>query len=106
VGALKQQQLDQALGFFEKAAAESPELATAHYYLGVVRGRQGDAEGARRGFEKALQLQPDYAQAHASLAMLHWRQNGPDRGLPEFRGVVMSVPVLGEDNDNLGLALA
>jgi tetratricopeptide (TPR) repeat protein len=42
VDALKKQQLDEALNFFQQAIDESPELPTGYYYLGVAWDRKRD----------------------------------------------------------------
>ena len=106
VNALQDQKLDDALGFFQRAIEQGPELPTGYYYLGLTRERKGDAGQALTAFEKALELKPDYAQAHSSLGLLYWRQNDQRRALEEFRQAVMSDPDLAEAHYNLGLALA
>ena len=78
VDALKKQQLDEALTFFQKAIEQSPELPTGYYYLGVTWDRKQDDARAKEAYDKALQLKPDYAQVHSSLGLLYWRQNDPD----------------------------
>jgi len=75
VEALKQQKLDDALAFFQKAVEQGPEIPTGFYYLGVTWERKGETERALGAFQKALELKPDYAQAQTSLGLLYWRQD-------------------------------
>ena len=47
VNALKDEKLDDALGFFQKAIEKGPELPTGYYYLGLTWERKGDAAQAQ-----------------------------------------------------------
>ena len=94
VDALREQNLDAAMAFFNKAIEQAPELPTGHYYLGVTWQRKNDPERAHAAFEKALELKPDYAQAHASMGLLYWAQNDQTRAIEEFRQAVMSVTTI------------
>jgi predicted Zn-dependent protease with MMP-like domain/Flp pilus assembly protein TadD len=50
---------DEARDQLEQAVAEEPELADAHFYLGLIDERRGDQRGAARRFRKARRLEPD-----------------------------------------------
>jgi len=50
---------DEARRQLEEALAEEPDLADAHFYLGLIDERRGDRRGAERRFRKARRLEPD-----------------------------------------------
>lgn len=47
----------------------APELADAHYMLGVILHDQGALAEARRCFERALEINPGYTEAALNLAI-------------------------------------
>jgi Tfp pilus assembly protein PilF len=102
---LKKQDVDGALDLFQKAAVESPDLPTSHYYLGVAWQKKGYADKAPAAYQKALALKPDYAQVHASLGLFFWPSD-QGRARQEFRQAVLCDPDLAEAHYNYGLALA
>lgn len=51
--------LDRALALLRVALARDPELARAHYLMGLVLERFGQAAAARRRFHRAVRLDPD-----------------------------------------------
>ena len=57
VDALKKQQLDEALNFFQKAIEQSPELPTGYYYLGVTWDRKQDYARAKEAFDKGSAIE-------------------------------------------------
>jgi tetratricopeptide (TPR) repeat protein len=68
-----------------KALESDARYAPAHYELGLVLSRRGDAPGAVAEWRSALEIDPKYAEAHDSLgdalnaqgrtaeALAHWR---------------------------------
>lgn len=69
------ERLDRASAALERFLRESdgigtPPVQDAHYWLGVIRERQGAWGAARAEWERALALQPDYADARAKLDSL------------------------------------
>src|SRR5206468_11105742 len=58
---------------------EAPDLAAAHYYLGVVYlqqanvqiAQQANVQIARTSFTKAIELDPELAEPYLALARLH-----------------------------------
>lgn len=51
--------LDEATAAFEAVLEKEPREALAHWYLGLVAERRGDAAAATRHLEKARRLDPD-----------------------------------------------
>jgi tetratricopeptide (TPR) repeat protein len=57
--------LDGAFAAYRDAIRINPELALAHYNLGLALMDNGDNAGAKASFETYLCLDPDNAQAAA-----------------------------------------
>jgi tetratricopeptide (TPR) repeat protein len=72
---------DAAIEILEKAVAQSPKSADAHYYLGSAYGSKVQASGMLAGaryasriieeFEKAVALDPRYVEAHFGLVQVY-----------------------------------
>src|SRR6202011_206230 len=61
---LKQEDFAGAEALARRAVQEAPDVAEAHYVLGLaLLGRQ-DPKGAADSFRQALRLQPDHAAAY------------------------------------------
>ena len=64
---------DDAVGWYERAAAADPAWVLPVFKLGLVALNQGDIEGAKAHFARAVELAPDSpegAQAQAVLSQL------------------------------------
>ncbi len=61
----------------QRANAERPE---AHVKIGIVFGRRGRLEEARRAYEAALRIAPWFVPAHVNLADLLRREGRDDEG--------------------------
>jgi tetratricopeptide (TPR) repeat protein len=55
---------------WEQALRVKPDLADAHYNLGVALARAGRAPEAIEHYEQALRLRPDLTAARNALARL------------------------------------
>jgi len=53
-----------------KALALYPAFPAAYNALGVIAGRQGDRDEARRQFLKAVEIDPQHSEANANLARM------------------------------------
>lgn len=98
---------DLALPHFEAAAAYVPQLATAHYNLGVLKQQQSDPEAARREYELALKYSSDpteTVQAHTNLGFLMLDLNDPAAARDHFTSALKINP--DKQNTQLGLGLA
>ncbi len=79
-----EQSYAQALGFFEQAVAEDPELALAHVSLALIYSELGAGQGAglieptvayakaKAAVKKALELDPELGDAHGVSATLRF----------------------------------
>lgn len=61
---------DLALEFYQKAANADPQLAVAHFQVGVAKYQAGDLDGAAEALPRYLDLEPAGAQADAALEVL------------------------------------
>jgi len=64
-----------ALGVFERAAQRFPDIAEAHYFLGVAARRQGAFDKAEAALRRSLALKPDNADALAQLGYVVGQQD-------------------------------
>ena len=71
--------MDQAVPEFQTAIRLQPDLADAHYTLGVLYWQRGEFDKAVAELQSAIQNQPSYAEAHYTLGAV-FKQQGK---LPE-----------------------
>lgn len=67
------EQTSLARKLLENAIRHNPDLADAHYELGLLRQNQSDWAGSIPDLETALRLKPDFAKAHYRLALAYYR---------------------------------
>jgi tetratricopeptide (TPR) repeat protein len=60
-----------AFDAYQRAAGVTPNLADAHYAIGLYYYLGGDPETARIGFNNALKCNPDFALAHLGLGAIY-----------------------------------
>ena len=61
---------ESALRYFEKALEIDPNLAEAHYNLGITLKELGRLDDAEASFTQAIAMKPNYAEAQHSLVEL------------------------------------
>jgi uncharacterized protein HemY len=54
-----------------RAMALDPQLAEAHYALGIVHWQDGDFAQAAREMQAAIDLRPDYTDVAVSAGVMH-----------------------------------
>jgi len=62
--------LDIATQLVQRALEINPASPSAHFNLGLLRGKAGDTAAARAGYEAALARKPDYFEALFNLGVL------------------------------------
>jgi protein O-mannosyl-transferase len=80
---------------FEAAVRLIPELASAHYNLGVVLQMQNRAEDAARQYQLAISTAADplvAAQAHNNLGIMYLQTNDFARAMTEFSAAIVLNP--------------
>lgn len=79
--------LDEALADFNHAIDLDSTYARAYHLRGLVKDKQGDAEGALDDFSKAIEIEPEYAAAYYSRATLHTKMKHEDLALDDIEVV-------------------
>ncbi|MFT7671118.1 MAG: tetratricopeptide (TPR) repeat protein [Planctomycetota bacterium] len=90
--------LEEALGYFERALEQAPNLATAAE--GIARSQRllGRMEESQIAYERSVEIDPDYAIGHFNLAVLHARAGRGPEALSAYRE---TLRIRGEDFDTL-----
>ncbi|MBM3598995.1 MAG: tetratricopeptide repeat protein [Alphaproteobacteria bacterium] len=97
--------LDRADELAARAVRLAPELADAHYVLGMVRLRQGDRRAALSAFEAAARLAPDYAEAHYNRGTQHLELGDTGQAVAAFTRALELRPAYIDARCNLATAL-
>jgi tetratricopeptide (TPR) repeat protein len=82
---------DEAVEQYEKALALDPKSATAHYNLGGVLIRRGEAAAAERHFRAALEGKPS-APAYAGLGLALYQQGEVGEAIASLRAGIEADP--------------
>jgi Flp pilus assembly protein TadD len=92
---------------WEQMLRIDPSDARAHYNLGIVLERAGDAEGAITHYEQAIRIKPDFAMPHFDLAIALQRAGKVMDAIEEYEQVLRLKPGLAEPeaHNDLGNAL-
>ncbi len=64
---LNEGKLDEAITAFNKALAIDPDLASAHYNLGIAYEKKNQPEEARKHFQETIRIRPDFGEAYQAL---------------------------------------
>ena len=67
--ALRQGELEQAMGAFEELAKENPGLSGPMTNIGIIHLKQNQPEAAEKAFQEALSRNPESAPAHNQLGV-------------------------------------
>ena len=55
---------------YRKAIEIKPDIAEAHYNLGIILSDLGKSQDAELSYRKAIEIKPDYPEAHYNLGVL------------------------------------
>jgi serine/threonine-protein kinase len=104
---LKNGRLDGAIAAFKEAIRCNPDLALAHYSLGVALcDYRRDYDGAIAAFQEALRLRPGDAKTHYNLGVAFEGKGLPDEAIAAYRQAIALDPKEAQAYCNLGGALA
>ena len=84
---------------------KNPSCWMAHYNLGIVLSKQGEAEQAIGHYRRAVDLRPDYAEAHYNLGRLLAEQGRFDDAIAHYEKAAAINPADAEAQNNLGVTL-
>jgi tetratricopeptide (TPR) repeat protein len=79
----------EAIEVLKQALTKKPDLAEAHYYLGMSYYRMNQFEPAEGSLREALKLKNDtYPDAHYGLGMIHYKKREFDTAMRDFRTAI------------------
>ena len=88
--------LDGALDAATKAIGHSPDLAAAHYQVGLVQDARGEHAPAATEFARAGELDPQMAYAHYMAGMSYYRAKRVDKMAVYFENFLKLAPAAPE----------
>jgi tetratricopeptide (TPR) repeat protein len=77
---------------YQRARAQSPQLAEVYMYHGTALAAQNKYDAAVSELEKAIQLKPNNAETHAWLADVRERQHRPADAIEQYRIALQQQP--------------
>ncbi len=83
-----QNDLDAAIGHFQKAVENDFYLPGGHYALGIAQKKKGDFAAAEASFRRAVKVEPDSAKNYFNWGVLLTRLNKDQEALYAFRQAV------------------
>lgn len=89
---LKENKLAEALSSARAAAAAEPNLASAHYALGLIYKGRGELDDAARAFSEVLRLNPRAVVADVGLAQVRLLQNSVAKSAEHARDALKIDP--------------
>ena len=96
--------LEQALHYYQAAAAAAPGVAELHYNLGLTLARLARGADAVEAYRRATQLKPDLLPAHNNLAVTLQALGRWPEAVDAYRSALALAP-RAELHRNLGIAL-
>lgn len=83
---------EQAIGYYKRAIALSPDEARYHYNLGVIFLRINDNQSALQSFDKALKAGGSDPQVFQNLSTAYSRLNEPELAIKALNRALMINP--------------
>jgi tetratricopeptide (TPR) repeat protein len=97
--------VDRTIAHSLEALELDPDLASAHYNLGLALHRKGDREQALTAFRQVARIRPDDAQARHNLATMLDESGRTAGAIVEYQAALALRPDLARTRYNLALAL-
>jgi len=85
---LNNNNLDEAVRFFNKALSLDPRHYQSLNALGLVHSMKGDLREAEKSFLKCLEVSPNFMEAHNNLGMIYQEMGFLDKAEEEFKRVI------------------
>ena len=98
-------QLDEAIAACRQAIRLKPDLAEAHYNLGIALQGKGQLDEAIASYRQAIRLKPDYAEAHNNLGNALKDMGQLDEAIASYRQAIRLKPDHAEAHSNLVFTL-
>jgi tetratricopeptide (TPR) repeat protein len=93
---LAQGKTSEAINTLQSVVSIDPDMAVAHYQLGLALNQTGDTDHAAKEWREALRTRPDMIEAHRMLA-IYSLQKGDLRALEESAGKMIGLQPAGPD---------
>jgi len=90
---------------FQQAVMSDPDLAEAHYNLGLALAQSGRLDESARQLNEAISLEPKYVDARVQLGLVLNQQNDFTGAANVFRELIRRDPNFAEAHNNLGLVM-
>ena len=97
---------EHALTAMEAAVAADPELAAAHYNLGLLLQSSGQPGDAAKAYKRAIALQSPYPVAWNNLGLVLEQTGDIGAAVTAFRTAIDQFPQFSMAHNNLGAVLA
>ncbi|MBI5791201.1 MAG: tetratricopeptide repeat protein [Rhodocyclales bacterium] len=101
----EQGNMDEALRAYQAAADDFPHAPRAHYELGTMHGRLGQAKLAEACYLKALALAPRHPEANNKLGLIYMQRGEFDSAEFRYRTALAEQPDFLDAHLNLGRLL-
>ena len=92
VEAQKEGRINSALQYYLKAVAHDPDLASAHYNMGLIYKEATENPKAIEAFQNALRVDDSLVKARYMLALVYRVEKRNDRALNELNEVIRVDP--------------
>lgn len=99
-------QVDQAIGFYDKASEINPGDPEPQSNLGYAFLVKGQVDEAINRCQKALEIDPQLAQAHHILGDAYLSKNDFDQAIASYQRALRIQPDDVTAHDNLGISLS
>ena len=87
---------------YRHTLSRNPAAWMAHYNLGLILDRWGEAEAAREHYQETVRLRPQHHKAHTELARHCMTANDLEGAVRHYRAALAADPRLLTANINLG----
>jgi len=85
---LNNNNLDEAIRFFNRALSLDPRHYQSLNALGLVHSLKGELREAEKSFLKCLEVSPNFMEAHNNLGMIYQEMGFLDKAEEEFKRVI------------------
>ena len=101
---LNNNNLDEAIRFFNKALTLNPRHYQSLNALGLTYSIKGDLKEAEKSFLKCLEVSPSFTEARNNLGMIYQEMGFPDKAEEEFKKAIADVNYASKELPNYNLA--
>jgi len=89
---LMKDDLEKAEDLFNRAIKLNPSIKMAHYYIALIKEKEGETEAAIEEYEKEIENNPENLKAHFNLARLYRERGERDKEIAHLEKVVELAP--------------